>query len=147
MQSNIHGYWRLKRFDNLLVVQVFEGWNESAFVQFAKELEVEIRSMNSDKWAYIADARLWGLAVPDSQSSLEELYLGVTGLVCNVTVVAKTVQQMAIEKMRTPEENAIAPHFFAECIATALDKAQGYEISVDRAAIEAWFAEGLNDHL
>jgi len=145
MQTNIHGDWRIIRIsESLLLVQVFDGWNEEAFVQFSKELAPEVRQMNGDKWAYIADAREWGLAVPDSQSSLEELYLGVTGLVCNVTVISSLVQKSVIDNMKTDEGKAIAPCYYSNTIADALDMAEFHGIEVDRAAVECWFKQGLS---
>ena len=145
MASNIHGQWRICRIDDsLLLAQVFQGWNEAAFIQFSAELEQQLREMNNHNWAYIADARKWGLALPDSQGSLEELYLGVTGLVCNVTVVAQSVQQQAVEKMRTSEGKEVAPHFFVNNISQALDKAEQCGVFTDHAKVLAWFDEGNN---
>lgn len=139
----LHGRWRIRKFsDSLLIVQVFESWNELAFLQFSKELEEEINTMNVQKWAYIGDARDWGLAVPDSQTPLEELYLGVKGLVCNVSVVSTSLQQTVMEKMKSPENSTVAPHYFASSITETLDILERHDIYVDRDAVDEWFEQG-----
>lgn len=140
---HLHGRWRIQRFGkSLLVAQVFESWNELAFLKFSQDLEAEIRAMNSDKWAYIGDARDWGLAVPDSQTPLEELYLGVTGLVCNVTVISNSLQQTVMDQMKSPGNAKVAPHFYASSITETLDILEKYDIHVDRSVVERWFELG-----
>ncbi|USD67411.1 hypothetical protein [Vibrio sp. SCSIO 43136] len=139
----VHGLWRIQPFsDALLVAQVFDSWNQDAFIEFSKELEASIGLMNKERWAYIGDTRDWGLAVPDSQTPLEELYLGVKNLVCNVTVVSTSIQQTVIDRMKTPEEATIAPHFFANTIDDTLDILEQHDIHVDRKAVHHWFEQG-----
>ncbi|MBB5205141.1 hypothetical protein HNQ51_002460 [Inhella inkyongensis] len=62
--NRAHGRYELDWQGTVLVLRIFEDWNDFAVQQLQQEVLTSVAQRGAARWALLTDAREWGLATP-----------------------------------------------------------------------------------
>ncbi len=68
----IHGRWKIKVADNVLMQWFADSWNEEAIIAYVKEFRVAAKPLIGREWAIISVFEQWQLGVPEIEQHVIE---------------------------------------------------------------------------
>ncbi|MGF1741829.1 hypothetical protein L4C34_12265 [Vibrio profundum] len=106
--KNRHGRFELSNQSNIVIWQGFGSWNEETTQDLFESVNSLIKQFDGVGWAFVADAREWQLASPDTlQLWPPALKVMVdNGLVCGAIVMERNALKHNIIIKNLPKNGA-----------------------------------------
>ncbi len=98
----VHGRWKIKVFNNVLIQWFADSWNEEAIIKHVKEFKRAAAPLLGKKWAIISVFEHWELGVPAIESHVSEAceWFKLNGCVKDCHVYTSSASKgMQLEKM------------------------------------------------
>jgi|TARA_R110000764_G_scaffold29279_3_gene68746 hypothetical protein len=68
----IHGRWKIKVEDKVVMQFFADSWNEEAVIAYIKEFKVAVTPLINDDWAIISVFEQWELGIPEIEHHVIE---------------------------------------------------------------------------
>lgn len=98
----VHGRWKIKVFNNVLIQWFADSWNEEAIIKHVKEFKRAAEPLLGKQWAIISVFEQWELGIPAIESHVTEAceWFKLHGCIrdCHV-YTPSSLKEMQLEKM------------------------------------------------
>ncbi|TWX69985.1 hypothetical protein [Colwellia sp. C1TZA3] len=98
----IHGRWKIKVTDKVLMQWFADSWNEEAIIAYVKEFKIAAAPLIGSDWAIISIFEQWELGTPEIEQHVTELcqWFKEQGCIKDCHVYQpSSVKEMQLEKM------------------------------------------------
>tara|TARA_R110000744_G_scaffold308704_1_gene416742 strand:- start:4871 stop:5314 length:444 start_codon:yes stop_codon:yes gene_type:complete len=104
----IHGRWKIKVVDKVLMQWFADSWNEEAVISYVKEFKAAAAPLIDGEWAIISVFEHWELGIPEIECHVTELceWFKQNGCIKDCHVYSEnTLKNLQLEKMIPHTEN------------------------------------------
>lgn len=98
----MHGRWKIKVINNVLIQCFADSWNEEAIIEHIKEFKAAAMPLTQGEWAIISIFEQWELGVPEIEAHVAEAcdWFKQHGCVKDCHVYCpNSIKEMQLEKM------------------------------------------------
>jgi hypothetical protein len=117
----IHGRWKIKVIDKVVMQWFADSWNEEAIIAYTKEFRTAVTPLIGSNWAIISIFEQWELGVPEIEHHVIEhcQWFMAHGCIKDCHVYSPSaVKEMQLEKMIPHSELG-----YERCVFDDLDNA------------------------